>query len=170
MSLKLPMHEAVKPIAWLTGKWKTQKPGSGKFPTIESFKYCEEMSFRSIGQPMLNYIARSWYADSKKPIHYEMGFLRIIPDTNKVALIVAHNRGITTIEEGIVENKVIKLQTTSVQVPTEGARMPNVTKLHREFRLVEDCLQHRLCLATVTTPDLHDHLLAMYVKECENVD
>ncbi|XP_078038118.1 peroxynitrite isomerase THAP4 [Augochlora pura] len=168
MNLKLPMHDAIKPIAWLRGIWKTEKPASGKYPTIKSFKYDEEMSFRSIGQPMLNYTARSWYADSKKPIHYEMGFLRIVPDTNKVALLLSHNRGLVTIEEGIVEDKIVRLETVSIRIPTEGARVPKVTKLRREFRLIDNCLQHKLCLATETTPELHDHLLARYIKECEN--
>ncbi|XP_031838415.1 peroxynitrite isomerase THAP4 isoform X2 [Nomia melanderi] len=139
MNVKLPMHEALKPITWL------------------------------YGQPMLNYTARSWYADSKQPIHYEMGFLRIIPDTNKVSLLLSHNRGIITIEEGVVEDEVIKLKTTSIQIPTKGAREPKVTKLQREFRLIGSCLQHTLCMATEATPELQEHLLATYVKDCDNV-
>ncbi|KZC14018.1 THAP domain-containing protein 4 [Dufourea novaeangliae] len=164
------MHEALKPISWLKGLWKTKNVGLGKYPTIKSFEYCEEMSFRSIGQPMLNYTARSWYADSKKPIHYEVGFLKIIPDTNKVYLLLSHNRGYITIEEGTIENEIIKLKTASLRIPKEGTTSPQTTELQREFRLVGDCLQHTLCMATTTTPELQEHLCATYIKECEKVE
>lgn len=125
----LPMDQVLKPISWIKGIWRTKNPGIGKFPTIETFKYCEEMSFSSIGQPMFNYSARSWRADEKTPLHYEVGFLKIIPDTNKVYMLLSHNFGVTTIEEGVFEDKIIKLKTTQIARPTEGTRRPIVLEV-----------------------------------------
>ncbi|KAK9304346.1 hypothetical protein QLX08_004320 [Tetragonisca angustula] len=163
----LPMNEVLKPISWLKGIWRTKNPGIGKFPTIKTFKYCEEMSFSSIGQPMFNYSARSWRADERTPLHYEVGFLKIIPDTNKVYMLLSHNIGVTTIEEGVFEDKVIKLKTTQIARPSEGTKPPIVLELHRKFELIGDCLHHTLCMATENT-ELQEHLYAVYVKKCED--
>lgn len=126
---KLPIHEVLKPLVWLKGTWITENTGFGKFPTIKPFTYCEEIIFESIGQPMLTYTARSWHSETKNPLHYEVGFLRIIPDTNKVCLMLSHNFGVTTIEEGVVDDTVIKLKTTSIQRPTKGSKPTIVTEV-----------------------------------------
>lgn len=162
----LPMNEVLKPLAWLKGTWRTKSPGAGKYPTIQPFRYCEEMSFSSIGQPMLNYSALSWKPDEKTPMHYEVGFLKIIPDTNKVYMLLSHNFGVTTIEEGVVEDKIIELKTTHIGRPTEGTRRPIVLELRRQFALVGDCLEHTLYMATENTK-LQEHLRAVYIKKCE---
>ncbi|XP_076234674.1 peroxynitrite isomerase THAP4 [Calliopsis andreniformis] len=167
---RLPMHEAIKPLAWLKGTWVTDTPGVGIFPTIKSFKYHEEISFTSIGQAMLNYSARSWNPETKKPMHYEVGYLKIIPNTNKVCLMLSHNIGVNTIEEGVLGDKVIKLKTTSVTRPTEGGQQPAVWELQREFKLNGDCLEHTLYMATSNTPELQEHLHATYIKKCEEYE
>ncbi|XP_053971661.1 peroxynitrite isomerase 2-like [Hylaeus volcanicus] len=163
---RLPMHEALKPLAWLMGTWQTESTGFGKYPTIKPFTYCEEITFESVGQPMLNYTARSWHSETKNPLHFEVGFLRIIPDTNKVCLMLSHNFGVTTIEEGVVNGTLIKLKTTSIERPTEGGKPTIVTELQREFQLLGDSLQHKLYMATSKTPELQEHLCAKYIKKC----
>ncbi|XP_076750151.1 peroxynitrite isomerase THAP4 isoform X1 [Xylocopa sonorina] len=167
---QLAIHEVVKPLAWLRGTWRTKSPGAGKFPTIKPFAYCEEVIFSSIGQPMLNYSARSWNADTKKPMHYEVGFLKVVPNTKKVHLLLSHNFGVTTIEEGVFEDKLVKLKTTHVARPTESQTQSRVIELQRNFELVGDCLQHTLYMATETTPELQEHLRATYVKYSEETD
>uniref|UniRef100_V9IL97 THAP domain-containing protein 4 n=2 Tax=Apis cerana TaxID=7461 RepID=V9IL97_APICE len=164
------MHEAIKPLAWLKGIWRTREncPGIGKFPTITPFEYHEEMNWHSIGQPMLNYVAKSWDAETKKPLHYEMGFLKIIPDTNKVHLLLSHNFGVTTIEEGIFENNIIKLRSTNIRRPTKVANSHKVIEIQREFKLIGDCLQHTLYMATEKTPELHEHVSAVYIRKCDD--
>ncbi|XP_076667165.1 peroxynitrite isomerase THAP4 [Andrena cerasifolii] len=165
---RLPLNDAIKPLAWLKGTWKTDGPGIGIFPTIETFKYCEEISFTSIGQPMLNYRARSWHSETKMPMHYEVGFLKIVPNTNRLVLLLAHNIGVTTVEEGVFEDKVITLKTTGIQRATEESKPPPVIELQREFKLVGNNLQHTLCMATTKTPQPHEHLRATYTKACED--
>lgn len=164
---RLPMHEALKSIAWLEGTWRTETVGFGKFPTIKPFNYCEEISFASIGQPMFNYTAQSWHPEAKRPMHREVGFLKVIPGTNKVSLILSHNFGLTTIEEGIIGDKVLNLKTTGILRQTEGTKPPAVTELQREFTLVGNCLQQVLCMATANTPEATEHLRVTYIKESE---
>ena len=165
---RLPLHDAIKPLAWLKGTWKTDAPGTGIFPTIETFKYCEEISFTSIGQPQLNYRATSWHPETKVPMHYEVGFLKIMPNTNRLILLLAHNIGVTTVEEGVFEDKCITLKTTGIQRATVESKSPPVIELQREFKLVGDCLQHVLCMATTKTPQVQEHLRAKYTKVCED--
>lgn len=123
------IHEALKPLAWLEGVWIAKNTGEGKFPTIKSFNFCEEISFSSIGQPMFNYTGQSWHPEKKKPMHREVGFLKIIPGSNKISLVLAHNFGLTTIEEGQVEANEIKLKSTSIARISEGCKEPAVLRV-----------------------------------------
>ena len=52
-STEKPLHEAIKPLSWLLGKWTGQ--GKGIYPTIEDFDYLEELEFSTVGQPMLQF-------------------------------------------------------------------------------------------------------------------
>lgn len=122
-------HDALKPIEWLEGIWHIENVGFGKFPTIMPFRYCEELIFASIGQPMFNYSAQSWHSEKLHPMHRESGFLRIIPGTNKISLLVAHNFGLTTIEEGEVDHRAIRLVSTNISRPTEGSKPPEVLEV-----------------------------------------
>lgn len=90
--LQSSVHEAVKPISWLLGKWISDN-GNGSYPTIQPFSYNEEIEFTTIGQPMLNYVATTWHSEKKTPMHLERGFLRIKPGTNQLAFMIAHNFG-----------------------------------------------------------------------------
>lgn len=92
MQVSLPIHEALKPISWLIGRWVGQN-GVGEYPSISPFAYCEEIEFSSMGQPLLNYTSRTWHAEKKTPMHCESGFLRIKPGTDEVAFMVSHNFG-----------------------------------------------------------------------------
>lgn len=92
----LPLHEAIKPLSWLIGKW-VGTDGVGNYPTITPFKYCEDLEFISFGQPLLNVVSRTWHAEKELPMHVESGFFRIKPGTNEVASMIAHNFGIVVI-------------------------------------------------------------------------
>lgn len=95
-----PVHPALQPLEWLRGKWRSLET-EGSYPTIKPFDYQEEIEFIYLGQPMLNYVATSWSRINLKPMHFESGYLRIKPDTKDVSFMIAHNFGITSIEEGI---------------------------------------------------------------------
>jgi len=125
---RLPLHQTLSLLSWLEGKWQIQTYGCGKYPTIEDFKYCEEINFSSIGQPMLNYIGQSWEVENKMPLHRETGFLKVIPCTNKLTFLLAHNSGLTTIEEGEVIDTTINLNSVNIQ-KTIRPKSPPVTQV-----------------------------------------
>jgi hypothetical protein len=52
-----------------------------------------QLTFVSVGQPMLNFRSFSWHSEKKVPMHQESGFLRIKPGSNQVSMLVAHNFG-----------------------------------------------------------------------------
>ncbi|XP_029679691.1 THAP domain-containing protein 4-like [Formica exsecta] len=161
---RLPLPKALEPLAWLEGTWRTDNYGNGKYPTIENFKYYEEISFTYIGQPMFNYTARSYsISESKRPMAQSTGFLKVNPETNKIFLILAHNFGLTTIEEGEVINNTINLNSTDI-LRMKGAKPPQVTQIRREFKLDGNCLEHVFYMATSNTPVLTEHLRVKYVK------
>ncbi|XP_044264497.1 peroxynitrite isomerase THAP4-like [Tribolium madens] len=156
------VNEAVKPLSWLIGHWKSIK-AEGVYPTIEPFSYCEEMVFESIGQPLLNYTSRTWHPEKGNPMHLESGFLRINPGTNNIAFMIAHNFGVTSLEEGVVTNTTLKCKSTHISRMT-FARDPPVLALEREFKLVENGnLEITVYMETSKTP-LTQHLKALYEK------
>ncbi|KAK2587512.1 hypothetical protein KPH14_003209 [Odynerus spinipes] len=167
---KLPMHDALKQIACLEGKWSMEKYGLGKFPTIQPFTYCEEITFTSIGQPMFNYLAQSWHPITKKPLHREVGFMKVIPGTNEVSLLLSHNFGLTTIEEGTVVDNIISLKSTGIMRPSEGVKSLSVIETRREFKINGNSLEHVFYMATTTVPELTEHLRAVYIKTPEEIE
>jgi hypothetical protein len=157
------VHEALKPLMWLIGRWVAIK-GEGSYPTIEPFTYCEEVTYESLGQPLLNYQSRSWNPDSGEPIHIERGFLRIKPGTNQVAFMIAHNRGVVSLEEGCVHDKEITLKSTNV-CSMSFVREPKVLGLERIITLKKNGqMEIVLCMQTEKTT-LTKHLNSI-LKKC----
>jgi len=154
------MHPALKPLDFLIGSWRSVS-AKGKFPNIKDFTYEERISFESIGQPMLNFTSYSRMGD--RPMHGESGYLRINPGTNKVAFLVAHNFGITTIEEGTVEDKTITLESTEIR-RMSFAKDPAVTKIKRTINVVANRLIIKTDMATTTVPELTNHLVVLYER------
>ncbi|XP_024937435.1 THAP domain-containing protein 4 isoform X2 [Cephus cinctus] len=120
---------------------------------------------RSIGQPMFNYVAQSWHPEKKTPMHRETGFLKVIPGTNKVSLLLAHNFGLTTIEEGEIGDNEIVLKSSSITRLTMGCKDPAVVKISRKFKLIGEKLHHTVYMATTTTTKETEHLQAVYTKQ-----
>ena len=135
---QLPVPKTLEPLYWLIGTWQTNNPGNGKFLTIETFSYHEEIEFFSIGQPMLNYVAQSWHPESKKPMHREVGFLKIKPNTNELSFYVSHNFGLTTIEEGEVTNEEIKLISTNIARNEKMSKPPAVIQVFKSIYFWND--------------------------------
>ncbi|TSQ69522.1 THAP domain-containing protein 4 [Bagarius yarrelli] len=87
------MNPVLLPLDWLLGTWESDEPGHVSFPTIKPSLYHETLYFTHVGQPVINFMFNACHAESKKPLHREMGFIRIQPDTNHVAFIIAQNSG-----------------------------------------------------------------------------
>ncbi|XP_052867683.1 peroxynitrite isomerase THAP4-like [Anopheles cruzii] len=157
------IHEALKPIQWLIGTWESVT-AQGSFPTIRDFSYNEVIKFESLGQPLLNYEARSKNPISGNPMHLESGFLRIKPGTNEVAFMVAHNFGLVVLEEGTASDSGLQLTSKSVD-RMSFAKDPAVKAIQKTYRLNADgTLEIQTAMETSSTP-LTNHLIAVYKKK-----
>ncbi|CAM1292582.1 THAP4 (predicted) [Pycnogonum litorale] len=167
MTTSAPVHESIKQLEWLLGEWHSDD-GSAKYPNTKPVTYSETVTFSQVGQPVINFQSYSHDGETKKPMHLESGFLRIQPDKrDKVSFLVAHNFGLTTIEEGDLNVRKISMVSTEVsscQRP-KSRKVAHVMKVERSFELVEDgtVLVQILNMET-DTQRMQPHLYARYKK------
>lgn len=163
MASEIP--ETLRPIAWIAGIWES-KNGTGYYPTISDFSYNDKIEFRQCGkQPLFAYTGSSSHPERGNPMHLESGFLRAHAGTSTVSFMVAHNFGLTTVEEGCWDQSSISLKSTSIGRMSD-AKEPQVLSVERIFRLVdENTLEQELSMATSNTPDSTKHLKATYTRK-----
>ncbi|XP_013363541.1 PREDICTED: THAP domain-containing protein 4 [Chinchilla lanigera] len=157
------MNPVVEPLSWMLGTWLSDPPGAGTFPTLQPFQYLEEVHISHVGQPMLNFSFNSFHPDTRKPLHRECGFIRLKPDTNKVAFVSAQNTGIVEVEEGEVNGQELCIASHSI-ARISFAKEPHVEQITRKFRLnSEGKLEQTVSMATTTQP-MTQHLRVTYKK------
>ncbi|KAM6152599.1 peroxynitrite isomerase THAP4 [Erethizon dorsatum] len=157
------MNPVVEPLSWMLGTWLSDPPGAGTFPTLQPFQYLEEVHISHVGQPMLNFSFNSFHPDTRKPLHRECGFIRLKPDTNKVAFVSAQNTGIVEVEEGEVNGQELCIASHSI-ARISFAKEPHVEQITRKFRLnSEGKLEQTVSMATTTQP-MTQHLHVTYKK------
>jgi hypothetical protein len=152
-----PEHPAIAPLSFLLGRW--EGAGVGGYPTIESFRFGQEIVFSHIGKPYLTYTSRSWRLDDEgnktEPLAMETGFWRPQPG-NKVEVLLAHPTGIVEIYLGEVSGTRVDLA-TDVVARTETAK--EVTAGKRLYGLIGDDLAYAYDMAAVGQ-GLQPHLSA----------
>ncbi|KAM8789327.1 peroxynitrite isomerase THAP4 isoform 1-T1 [Rhynchonycteris naso] len=157
------MNPVVEPLSWMLGTWLSDPPGAGTFPTLQPFQYLEEVHISHVGQPMLNFSFNAFHPDTRKPMHRECGFIRLEPDTNKVAFVSAQNTGIVEVEEGEVNGQELHIASHSI-ARISFAKEPHVEQITRKFRLnSEGKLEQTVSMATTTQP-MTQHLHITYKK------
>jgi len=94
----------LKPLSWLIGHWVGV--GTGQYPTIEDFRFGQEVTFVTDGRPFLSYYSRSWLLDDEgervRPLALESGYWRL-QDTNQITVTMAHPTGYAEIWLGTLE-------------------------------------------------------------------
>ena len=94
----------LKPLSWLIGRWVGV--GTGQYPTIDDFRFGQEVSFTTDGRPFLAYHSRSWLLDDEgqrvRPLAMESGFWRL-QGTNEIHVTLAHPTGYAEIWFGTLE-------------------------------------------------------------------
>ncbi len=161
------IHEQLLPLSWLIGRWTGV--GTGQYPSIEDFRFGQEVSFSTDGRPFLSYASRSWliYDDGNRvrPLATESGYWRPRPG-NQVEMELAHPTGyseiwyghveITGLENARITGARAELRTYMVG-RTESAK--DYSGGHRLYGLVEDRLLWTFDMAAVGHP-ITNHLAA----------
>lgn len=154
-------------FSWLLGSWVGV--GTGQYPTIEDFRFAQEIQFGNDGRPFLSYWSRSWELDDEgeriRPTATESGFLRPLPD-NECELLLTHPTGFAELWHGKVE--VTELEANEIT----GARLTLATDAvirsptakpytagQRLYGLVSDELLWTFDMAAMDRP-LSNHLAA----------
>ncbi len=149
------LHVALESVAFLLGRWRGE--GTGQYPTIQPFRYREEIHFWHTGKPFLAYTQRTEAGDDGRPLHAEMGYLRMVGD-GRAELVIAHPTGFAEIEVGTIREGRIDLESTRVgRTPTAKP----VTALARTIWLEGETLRYTLQMALDGGPLLH-HLAASF--------
>ena len=156
-SLLMDLHADLAPIEFLLGTWRGE--GVGGYPTMESFRYGEEVTFRHNGKPFLAYAQRTWALDDGRPLHAEAGYWRPQPD-HRIEVVMAHPTGVVEIYYGTVAFHRIDLATDLVARTTSAKE---VTALKRLYGLVDGRLMYAVDMAAVGQ-DLQSHLSATLEK------
>lgn len=132
------MHPAVQRVAFLLGRWRGE--GRGDYPTIKPFRYREEISFGHNGKPFLTYSQATWSIDDGRPLHGEMGFLRMVGE-GEAELVVAQGIGITEVDTGRISDHELIFESRSVsRTPTAKA----VARVRRHIWLESEALRYEL--------------------------
>ena len=129
------LHEALEPLGFLVGTWRGL--GVGGYPTIEQFRYEQELVFSHDGRPFLHYASRSWIVDDDarrvRPAASEVGWWRPGGEPRSVEVMLAHHTGVVEVYLGEVAFTKIELA-TEVVARTETAK--EVTGFKRLYGLV----------------------------------
>jgi hypothetical protein len=158
----LGLHIALTNLAWLVGTWWGF--GVGGYPTIEGFRFEQEITFSHDGRPFLKYESRSWLIDDDgeriRPAASEVGWWRPGATANEVEVLLAQHTGIVEVYVGEVAFHKIDLA-TDVVARTQTAK--EVTALKRLYGKVEEDLAYAIDLAAEGQP-LQAHLSARLQK------
>ncbi|GLJ39247.1 hypothetical protein SUGI_0800730 [Cryptomeria japonica] len=151
-----PIHPFMAPISFLLGTWRGE--GEGGFPTINSFKYGEEIKFTHSGKPVIAYTQKTWKLASGEPMHAESGYWRPKLD-GSVEVIIAQSTGLAEVQKGTydAEKKIVKLQSELV------GNASKVKEITRVFELIGNELSYVVQMAT-TANNLQPHLKALLKK------
>lgn len=155
--MHVPLHPDVAPLGRLVGTWVGE--GEGHYPTIEPFRYREEVVFSHTGRPFLAYRQSTVNLGTGQPAHAESGYLRAA-GPGRIELVLAHPTGIAELGEGEVgaaggEGLTLHIRSTSV---TTTATAKEVRSIERRITVTGDLLHYDLAMGAVGQP--HQHHLA----------
>jgi hypothetical protein len=148
------LHPSVEPLAFLLGRWAGE--GEGFYPTIEPFRYGEEITVAHSGKPYLAYAQRTWDLDDGRPLHAETGYWRC-PSPARAELVIAHSNGLVEVSEGALSSTTLALSSTTV---AGTATAKDVRALARHVAVTGERLEYTLEMAAVGV-SLTEHLRAV---------
>jgi hypothetical protein len=160
---QIELLAVLDPMRAFLGTWRGE--GAGVYPTIEPFRYREEVQFWHAGKPFLGYHQRTRLASTGAPAHAESGFWRAVgePDADgatPIESVIAHPSGISELLVGTaIDGRVHVGAGDVVRTPTAK----EVTAVERTMTVVGDELTYEVRMAAVGQP-LQLHLTATLVR------
>ncbi len=152
----MDVHPDVAALAGLIGSWAGE--GEGSYPTIEPFRYREEVVFGHAGKPFLAYRQATVNLGTGLPAHAEAGYLRAV-GPGRVELVLAHPTGIVELAEGevLAQAGSVSVHLLTTTVP-RTATAKEVTSVERRIQVEGDTLRYQVSMGAVGQP--HQHHLA----------
>jgi hypothetical protein len=154
-----PLADELELLASLLGTWRGE--GDGDYPTIDAFRYGEELTFDHVGDPFLRYSQESWMLADGTPLHFERGFLRPGTEPGDVELMLAHPLGLTEIAQGRRVGSTMELASDGAVARTRTGSA--VTGLLRRYRIEGDEMTYQVDMAMDEVP-MTRHLSATLRK------
>ncbi|MEA2633485.1 MAG: hypothetical protein QOJ33_676 [Chloroflexota bacterium] len=153
--LATELNPALAPVIFLLGTWRGE--GEGRYPSIKSFRYREEIRFAHNGKPFLIYTQRTESIDTGQPMHGEAGYLRLVGD-GRVEFVIAQPIGYAEISLGRVDGQRIDVECAAVgRTPTAKP----VTSIRRSLWMDGETLRYELKMGMGGAPAA-PHLTASF--------
>ena len=150
-----PLHPDCRSLAPLIGVWRGE--GEGDYPTIDAFRYVEELIVSHVGKPFLALVQATRDAADGRPLHSETGYLRPQPD-GTVELVMVQPSGVLEIDSGplVTTADGMELDMTSIDVSCSPTAK-SVTEVRRRLVVSGDELVSDVWMAAVSRP-MEKHL------------
>lgn len=147
----MALHPGLTAVAGLIGTWRGE--GTGEYPTIDSFRYTEELTFANVGKPFLAYVQRTW-GPTGAALHMETGYFRVDVGT-RVEFVLAQPTGQTELAQGPLLAAARGFSCTLESRVVNSASAKQVDATQRHLELAGDVLTTRFAMAAVGIPLTH---------------
>jgi hypothetical protein len=147
----------------LHGSWKGK--GSGKFPTIDSFEYEEQLDFEvNSTYPLIHYEQRTILLSTQEPSHWESGFIRVV-DEDYIEISNSQDSGRVEVLRGkmlATSDSSYELNLVSISIEND----PRLKSTQRLIKVTNDAIEYNKFMHTNTTKEskMLPHLSAFLNK------
>lgn len=156
------IHPSLLALLPLLGVWRGV--GMGSYPTIEDFRFGQEIRFWHDGRPFLGMQSRSWIIDADgafvRPAAREMGFWRP-GEGDEFEVVMALQSGLVEVYAGHARTTTSWEISSDVVARTASAKEVNAD--HRLYGIVEGDLMYAMDMGAVGQP-LQSHLSARLAR------
>lgn len=135
IAFEYELHPDLKELEWLVGTWEGD--GIGDYPTIEKFRFTQQISVTHIGKPYLIWNSRTWLLDEEfkqgRALAVEAGFWRLPGGGRDVEFLVSHPTGIQEIYTGEVTFNKVELATDVIARTQTAKEVTGAKRLYGLF-------------------------------------